>query len=246
MPRLDPDEYRRLLQVEATRIRAVSADDLGAAVPHLEGWTVHNVVGHTGWVCRYVVRCLQSDPENPPPRSSVGEPPAGPGVLDWLDEALTELEEALTGTDLDAIRPTWTGPQPAVWWLRRITHEVAVHRWDACAAVGPTEAVDAAQALDGVDEVLEVFVPKRMQFDTLAGAGETIHLHATDVDDGEWMLTLGPDTVEWSHGHEKGDVAARGTSSDLLLLLWSRIPPDRVGVFGDQSLLDRWQTAAAF
>jgi uncharacterized protein (TIGR03083 family) len=246
MPRLAPDEYRRLIGVESDRLRQVTADDLAAPVPHLEGWTVHNVVGHTGWVCRFVVRCLNAHPDDPPPRASVGEPPVGPAVIDWLTEALDELESALADCDLEAIRPTWTGPQPTSWWLRRIAHELAVHRWDALAPTTTPDPIDAAQALDGIDEVLEVFVPNRMQFDTLAGDGETIHLHTTDIDGGEWMLTLAPSAVEWSHGHAKGDVAARGTASDLLLLLWSRIPPGQVEVFGDQSLLDRWQTAAAF
>jgi hypothetical protein len=41
-------------------------------------------------------------------------------------------------------------------------------------------------------------------------------------------------------------VAARGSTSDLLLLMWSRIPAGRLEVFGDADLLYRWQAAAAF
>jgi hypothetical protein len=178
----------------------------------------------------------------------VGEPPVGPAVIEWISEALDELEAALASADLEAVRPTWTGPQPASWWLRRISHELAVHRWDAYApAADPhPEPIDAAQALDGIDEVFEVFVPNRMQFDQLGGTGQTIHLHATDIDDGEWMLELGPESVNWSYGHDKGDVAARGSSSDLLLLLWSRIPASEVEIFGDIELFDQWQAAATF
>ncbi len=250
MPRLQSDEYRRLVSLEADRLTRVNPDSLTLPVSHLEGWTVHDVIGHTGWVCRYVALCLAATPEDPPSRSSVGEPPVGPAVIDWLGEALSELEAVLIDCDLDTIRPTWTGPQPASWWLRRLSHELAVHRWDAFApSTGPTsgpEPIDAAQALDGVDEVLDVFVPNRMQFAKLNGLGQTIHLHATDIDDGEWMLELHPDTVGWSHGHAKGDTAAKATSSELMLLLWSRIRPDSVEVFGDSELLDRWQAAAAF
>jgi len=119
-------------------------------------------------------------------------------------------------------------------------------RWDAQAASGEPDPIDVDLARDGIDEVLEVFVPNRMQFDALDGGGETIHLHATDADDGEWMLTLGSDAVAWERGHAKGDVAARGAMSDLLLLLWSRIPPARLDTFGDTELLNRWQTAARF
>jgi hypothetical protein len=48
-------------------------------------------------------------------------------------------------------------------------------------------------------------------------------------------------TVE--HAHAKGDVAVRGTASDLLLLLWNRAGSDRFQVFGDAGLLDRWRAA---
>jgi len=248
--RLREADYRALLELETTRLGGVEIGDLDAEIPHLPGWTVHSVVGHTAWVCRYVTQSLQATPQDPPSRSSVGEPPVGPDVLMWYAEATQALREEVATVDLAQIRPTWTGPQPGDWWLRRLSHELAVHRWDVAAATstdpdGP-EPIDAALALDGVDEVLEVFVPNRMQFDTLAGSGETIHLHATDIEHGEWLLQLGPHAVSWEHRHAKGDVAVRAAASDLQLLLWGRIPPDRLEVFGDQMILSRWQAAAAF
>ena len=47
-------------------------------------------------------------------------------------------------------------------------------------------------------------------------------------------MTLGPDGISFEHGHAKGDVALRGTASDLLLWAWNRVPvDDRFEVFGD-------------
>ena len=60
---------------------------------------------------------------------------------------------------------------------------------------------------------------------------------------GEWLVTLGPEGPTVEHAHAKGDVAVRGTASDLLLLLWNRVPVDRCEVFGDAGLLDRWREA---
>ena len=78
--------------------------------------------------------------------------------------------------------------------------------------------------------------------DTLPAHG-TIHLHATDID-GEWLITLGPAGISFEHGHAKGDVALRGTASDLLLWCWNRVPvDDRLEVFGDAAPLDLWRTA---
>lgn len=246
MTNLTPSDYQYLLRVEAARLSEIGVDHLELDLPHIDGWTVRSVIGHTGWIFRFAQLSLQADPKNPPSRSSVPEPPPGDEVIDWFTAGATDLQAALASTDLGALRPTFTGPQPAAWWLRRLSHEISVHRWDAESAFASPEPIDARQAVDGIDEVLEVFTPKRMQFATLAGKGETVHLHGTDVDDGEWFMTYGADAVEWNHSHAKGDVAARGTVSDLLLLLWSRIPASRLEIFGDSSLLDRWQDAATF
>ncbi|MGI9595925.1 MAG: maleylpyruvate isomerase family mycothiol-dependent enzyme [Acidimicrobiales bacterium] len=246
MTKPTPSDYRHLLRVEAARLSEIGTEHLELDVPHIDGWTVRSVIGHTGWVFRFARLALDADPENPPSRSSVPEPPPGDEVIDWFTVGAAQLQEALDGTNLETPRPTFTGPQPAGWWLRRLSHEVSIHRWDAESAFGHPEPIDARQARDGIDEVLEVFTPQRMQFATLDGNGETVHLHATDIDDGEWFMTYGDEAVEWDHSHAKGDVAARGTVSDLLLLLWSRIPASRLEVFGDASLLDRWQDAATF
>lgn len=243
---LTPADFRHLLQVEAARLCQVDPSQLDLDVPHLEGWTVASVVGHMGWVFRYARLALESTADDRPSRSSVPEPPPGDEVIAWLERGFRELLEALDRADLDTERPTFTGPQPARWWVRRLSHEVAMHRWDAESASTRPEPIDPRQAADGIDEVLQVFAPHRMQFPALAGDGETVHLHATDIDGGEWMLTYRPESVEWERGHAKGDVAARGPVSDLLLLLWSRIPPSRLEVFGDASLLERWQRAATF
>jgi uncharacterized protein (TIGR03083 family) len=126
--------------------------------------------------------------------------------------------------------------------FRRVAQETAMHRWDAEAAAGDPQPIDRALAADGIDEMLEVFVPRVN--DKLVGTGETLHLHATDGD-GEWLITLTPDGPTWERGHAKGDVAARGTTSDLLLLLWNRRTPDDLEVFGDRTVLERWRAGAA-
>ena len=239
-------DHLHLLRVELARLAQVQAANLSDPIPHIEGWTVHSTVGHTGWVARYVTEALGANPDHPPSRSAVPEPPVGEEVLAWFNEGQKTLIEVIERVSPDRPCPTFVGPQPASWWLRRLSHEASMHRWDAYSAFGSPEPIDATLARDGIDEVLEIFVPARMQMDVLGGQGETLHLHATDIEDGEWMLHFEADAVRWEHGHAKGDAAARGPVSDLLLLLWSRIPPSRLEVFGDIGLLDRWQSAANF
>lgn len=246
MSSLPLSTYRQSLETDIDRMSTIATDQLDLDLAHLDGWTVRSVVGHTGWVLRFAAESLTSTPENPPSRAAVPEPPPGDDVISWFSESWKLADAALQALSGDETRPTFTGPQPASWWLRRLAIEVAVHRWDAESAWMDPTPIDGPLAVDGVDEILDVFAPQRMQFSTLNGAGETVHLHSTDESDGEWFMTYRPESVEWERSHTKGDVAARGTASDLLLLLWGRVPPSKLEIIGDGSLLDRWQTAATF
>jgi uncharacterized protein (TIGR03083 family) len=242
------DRYLSQVADESARLLATDAAVLGHPIPHIEGWTVGDVIGHTGWVARYATLLQSASPEDPPSRAAIPNPPAGSDVLAWASEAVAGLTEALEHSDPDTIRPSFAGPVPAYWWVRRMAHELSMHRWDIDSATGTAQPIDAEISVDGIDEIFEVFVPARMRFETLAASGETVHLHSTDEGKGagEWTATLMADKIEWDHSHSKSDVAVRGTASDLLLMMWSRIPATRLEVFGDASLIDRWQEAATF
>jgi hypothetical protein len=132
-------------------------------------------------------------------------------------------------------------------------HETTVHRLDAEFALGREPRAGAAVAVDGVDEFLGNLAAAG-RFATALGELDdegTLHLHATDLPGdgaGEWMVTLTPERFTWAHGHGKGDAAVRGTASDLLLLVYGRVPPvdGRYQVFGDQALLGRWLDKTSF
>jgi uncharacterized protein (TIGR03083 family) len=226
-------------------LAAAGAADLAWPVPSCPGWDVHRLVGHVGRVYRFTAGWVTEGHGDTP----IDRPPAGAAVLDWARDGLAIVEEALTGAEESGLVRTWTGDRPPMFWPLRMAIETALHRWDAEAAlelasqpgIAPTP-VDSELAVEGIDELLTVLVPFRAA-DALTGAGETIHLHATDAE-GEWVLTLrpsGPPQVE--HAHAKGDVAARGPASDLLLFLNNRVPTGQLQVFGDTALLDRWTTS---
>ena len=59
----------------------------------------------------------------------------------------------------------------------------------------------------------------------MIGNGETLHFHRTDGD-GEWLVRLTPDGPEVERAHAKGDVAVRGSASDLLLARAGRVGLD--------------------
>jgi hypothetical protein len=189
------------------------------------------------------------------PLSEQPPPPPADEVVAWRREMSNGALAALRHADLDAPSMTWFGAATARTWLRRMTHELAIHRWDIEAAYlsgtgaagdGGVHPLDADVGVDSIDELLDRFVPRLdAAVWSTVGAGTSIHAHATDID-GEWLLAIAADGVTVSREHAKGDVAARGTASDLALVFWSRRSPEVLDRFGVTALLDRFLVAATF
>jgi len=173
-----------------------------------------------------------------------GDPEDPGGLPDWLEGGAAALVETLAAADPDATCWTWTTDQHVRFWSRRMAYETAVHRWDGQGVNGEPEPFDGPLAVDGIDEHLEN-LPSIIGPEAASGTGETLHLHCTDRD-GEWLLRLGPDGLEVRREHAKGDVALKGTASDLFLVVLGRVSPSRVEVFGSPATLDRWQQVLHF
>ena len=235
--------YLASLQADTHLLLDIAGAALDRPVPTCPGWTCERLVGHVGTVQRRTAARLATGE-----LAEVDPAPPGAAAVEWARAGLAELVAALEATDPDAEVDTAVGRQPAAYWFRRMAVEAALHRVDAEGAVGDSTPVATELALDGIEELFRVLLPQRGT-GTLERHGETVHLHATDPDlaegAGEWLVTLGEAGLAVEHAHAKGDVAVRGTASDLLLLLWNRVGTDRFQVFGDASLLDRWRAAVA-
>lgn len=248
------DEFLASLEAEGGLLADVDPGALDRRVPSCPEWDLAHLVAHTSWVHRWVAYVLELPEGQKPARDAVPQWSEGDDVLAWYRWGFDAVLDALRSTPADKPVFTLAGVQPASWWARRLAHETAMHRWDAQQAVagadGPAPAgFDRALAADGVEEALEVMVPRRFDHAGFGGAGQTLHLHGTDSDPavpGEWLITVTPERTEWERGHLKGDVAARGPLSDLYLFVWNRVGADRLDVVGDAALLDRWQAAARF
>src|SRR3546814_20003033 len=103
---------------------------------------------------------------------------------------------------------TWLGPRPGAWVARRMAHETAIHRWDAAGG-----AFDAALAIDGIDELLDELAPLDHLAERLDGTPSTVPLHSTDSDDGEGLVTFGPDRITSERVNGKGDPTARSPAT---------------------------------
>jgi uncharacterized protein (TIGR03083 family) len=246
---LEPSAYLQAIGADAA-VLADAAEAAGpdARVPSCPEWSVGDLLGHIGIVHRWAtVNC-----DRPPDAEYVRSSQAGIEVPDdaltrpeWVRRGATALLDALASHPADAPCWTWTPPHTIGFWQRRMAHETAMHRVDAQLAVGPAEPIDAALAADGIDEWLSIAGRRPWLDQQIKGAGETIHVHCTDVP-GEWLVWLAPTGLEVERLHAKGDVAVRGQASDLLCWLQGRRPLDGLEVHGDEAVLDRWREVATF
>lgn len=243
---LDDTTYVRTVRDQGDLLAATPATVLDRPVPGCPDWDVGQLVGHTGWIYRWVTANLLARGERVSGKA-VPAAPTGAEVLPWFADAHEGVLEALHAVEPDVVVSTFIGPQPAAFWRRRMAHETTVHRWDAESAHAIPTPIDPAVAVDGIDESWDLFFLRRFEWGVVP-AGATLHLHATDAPDGEWLVRFGADAegTEVSRGHVKADVAVRGTASDLLLYCFGRVPARQLDVVGDTDLAAAFQRGANY
>lgn len=230
-------DFLAAIRADSDRFYAVAdIADPTLPVPSCPDWTVADLVWHLAevhWFWGTDVEVRASGPEE------IGAmAPARPAehaeVVAWGRAQAERLIRLLEATADDVVVWTWAQDEAAhnVGFVRRHqVQEAAVHRWDIeSAATGRPQPIEPDVASDAIDEMLAVTLPWGVHADKpLAG---TVHLHCTDTV-GEWFVHA-DGRVEPIHA--KGDVAIRGTASDLLLALYTRVPVDGLEIIGDAAL----------
>ena len=233
------DAIRREGDALASAARAAGVD---APVPSCPDWTVADLLSHIGRVQHWVVGILVTRAQ-PDHNWRTDVAPAPDALVDWFAEGCGQLADAL-----GALAPadevwTWAPDHTAGFWARRMAHEVAVHRWDAQGAADASAPIERDLAVDGIQEFFDL-IPVRPNAE-VQGTGQTIHLHCTDGD-GEWLARLEPEGIVVTREHAKGDVAVRGSASDLMLVVWGRPQSESLEVFGDAGVLANFLELAQF
>lgn len=214
-----------------------TADDADPTlgVPSCPGWTIEDLVWHLGEVHRFwgaVIELRASDPESV--EAARPARPAGyPELIAWGRAQADRMISQLERTDDATTVWTWSPSHQTVGFIRRHqVQEAAVHRWDmqSAATSAPPDPLDPRAASDAIDELLAVSLPWGVDVERpLSGS---VHIHCTDTD-GEWLIHA-DGRVEAIHA--KGEVALRGTASDLLLAAFERISTDNLDVIGNAAL----------
>lgn len=241
---LSKERCLAVVREESESLAKAAQRGLAAKVPRYPDWSVADLVVHTGlvhdWVERIVRELAQERLDRQPPPTWNGT--AGI-LLGWFRSGAERLAATLTAADPATAVWTFAGEHQVSFWLRRMAHETATHRWDAESAFGTAEPFAADLAASGITESLAMHLPHD---DTeLAGSGERIALVPTG---GAAMVAL----LELDGGRVKSvrpgegvdadgrtDATIRGSLTELWLLLTGRSIEARLSVEGDRAVFDR-------
>ena len=220
---MDHDDYVDAIRSDGDALAVAAARaGVGVPVPSCPLWSVADLLGHIGRIHRWVAELVVDRASERGPHWSENEPPPPAARVDWFSEGVAMLADALADAGPSVEMWSWTPEATSGFWARRQANETAVHRYDAQLAAGEIQPVAQALAVDGIDEFLTL-IPFWPWAERVRGTGETIHFHCTDGA-GEWLVRLETDGVAVTREHAKGDVAARGAASDLLLFCYGRVP----------------------
>ena len=190
----------RLIAQEGKALATLARRDPERPVPQYPDWTLADLASHTASIHgRTVLICR----DLPSERISAPRLPEGKDPIDWCEETLQEMIEALATVDPET--PVWAfGPRQVVgFWETRMLIETGVHRWDADQAFGDPAPLVTEVAEAGLDEFLFMWLPQ-------LGDVETIEVSASDLG------------RSWTYGDGNPVTSIDGVASELYLRLLSR------------------------
>jgi uncharacterized protein (TIGR03083 family) len=242
---MDTTRMLAFMSADFERLREVAGKDLAVPVPSCPGWLVADLVRHVAVVYQHKVEAMRQGraPEPWPPDAVESAEP-----LALLDDAWGQLSAEFAARSPAAPTYTWYEPDQTVgFWVRRMAQETVIHRIDAELALGSAvQPIPAHLALDGVDEVLVVFLAYASALwcedfgDDLARADGRPVLVSTGGSG--WLVRAGADGVSVESGVGPGPVPAAATiraePDSMLRWLWGR-GGNGVTVEGDAELVAR-------
>lgn len=233
---MEARDYVDSLRRDGRTLGAAAARDLRADVPSCPGWDVRELVRHTGGVHRFWGQIVAEQLDDPSKGDEPFVPDSDDDLLPWFVQGVEWLARVLESADPSMPVWSWSTRKEAGFVQRRMAQETAVHRWDAQAATAAQTPIEAQLAADGVDEIFDTHMPAQDELPT--GNGEAITLHQSDGDR-RWFVRLDPEGFSVEHRSDPGDARVDAPASDLLLMLWGRIPPETLRIDGDPGLARR-------
>ncbi len=238
--------YLDCLAADYARLRAVVPGQLTAPVPTCPGWTVADLTRHVAEVYLHKTLAMRdgTEPDTFPPPGLAGEEPVA-----LLDRTYAGLcAEFAARKPADPAGSWYTPDQTVGFWIRRMAQETVIHRIDAELGAGqPVAPVSADLAIDGIDELLKVFVAFGVaewgDYFTEVLAGSPGRTYLVRTDGAAWRVRTGPGQFEVTDGAGDGvaDVTVTGPPEAVLRWAWNRESPGQpsgVTVEGDPAAVE--------
>lgn len=218
-------------------------------IPACPDWSMRQLMRHVGRAHRWAAHIIntRADTSLDPRSVPNGRPPDDTdGTREWLlggPEILLDAVDIIGGPNIEVA--TFDGPHPAQWWIRRLLHEVTVHRADAVLAVGQRYTLSPQIAADGVDEWLGRLAARTWLGDPPVEDANTVTLTASDID-ASWTIIGQGNRLQLHRSATElpAGVQLSGSATDLFLALLRRRDVERSGcrMEGDPSA---WTTFLA-
>lgn len=226
---LDLATYIESITNHSAAVAAAANDHLDEPIEYCPGWTMVDLVQHlieVQWFWATVVEQRMQERPNEGRPTDVERAE----LIDRFSRGAEHLVRVLEESDQTNSVYTWAPQQQNVAFVtRHQVQEIVVHHWDAAHAAGAAFHVDPEVAADSIEEFLTFSVSNEVDPIDPPGVtlGGSLGLQCTDVEH-SWTLLDGdtPSTVRFVEGLSPGTPHIAGTSSDILLWLYSRVELD--------------------
>lgn len=243
-PCMEIAEHLEVLNAEGQLLaRAAETAGPDAKVTTCPGWTVRDLLRHTGVVHRWAAAFVAEGYASPRP---MGEEPDlhGAALLDWYRQAHADLVATLLAAPPDM--SCWAflpATSPLAFWARRQANETTIHRVDAeSARGGEPSPIGTEFAADGIDELLRGF-HARSRSKVRTDQPRALRVRATDTEaeaDAVWTVRLSEEPPATERGAAgRADCELSGPAAHLYLSLWNRAPFPHVT--GDPEIAALWR-----
>jgi uncharacterized protein (TIGR03083 family) len=227
--------YLDHLRADGDLISATAPRGLDRPVPICPPWDVREVVAHVATVYDHKVIAMRLG-RKPVEGEWVTDEPFGKDTVEWFNDEHAKLLAELAAHKPSAYAWSWWEPDQTVgFWCRRMALETVVHRVDIEAQFGPPSPIDAALAVDGIDEILMVMLDGDDEAAAAVPGTGTVEVIAGDA---AWSVTLEDSRTVVTPGRRTSPGAVlSGDPAALFLYLWGRGPLGALSQKGDESLI---------
>ena len=186
---MDYAEYLESIEADSATFLSTAASlprDNPIAV--CDGWTVEDLVKHLVFVWGFATANVAAGTGEKTPPASPQPPEDDNKLFEWASSVRATMLETLSAADPDA--PAWSFAPPyqtAGFWMRRMSHESMIHRWDMQSVALHINPLFPHRAADAIDEYTEVGLRYSSGKPNRVYPSQSFHLHCTDTA-GEWTL----------------------------------------------------------